>query len=98
MRRTNSLTQQRTILTSKTAIKLPEKSPSIDHSRRISRNNLSEVKRESNRESNRESFSESNNETSIESSKDLLLRLEKLESSTVMNENIIKLFEHSIST
>ncbi len=94
MRRTNSLTQQRTILTSKTAIKLPEKSPSIDHSRRISRNNLSEVKRESNRdsnrESNRESFSESNNETSIESSKDLLLRLEKLESSTVMNENIIK--------
>ena len=90
MRRTNSLTQQRTILTSKTAIKLPEKSPSIDHSRRISRNNLSEVKRESNRDSNRESnrdtnresFSESNNETSIESSKDLLLRLEKLESST----------------
>jgi hypothetical protein len=90
MRRTNSLTQQRTVLTSKSVNKLPEKSPSIDHNRRLSRNILPEVKRESNRESNRESLSESNNETSFESSKELLYRLEKLESSTVMNENIIK--------
>ena len=89
MRRTNSLTQQRTILTSKPALKLPEKS--IDHnSRRISRNNTLEVSREANMDAGSKEDNKKETFTEETTSKDLLLRLEKLESSTLMNENLIK--------